>query len=164
LSAVLFAPGIVGVFVRSPEVIAEGSRFLRISGWGFGLGGALMVIQGAFQGAGRTEYSMILSVLNRWLLRLPVAALLAWGLNLGIHGIWWSFLLSDIAGFLIGVAWLRWGAWQQRLVEKAGSSSKRPPQPERAMIYPDAGRQQPFLKKALPPKISIRQTRIDSEE
>ncbi len=128
ISAVLFAPGIVGVFVRSPDVIAEGSRFLRISGWGFGLGGALMVIQGAFQGAGRTEYSMILSVFNRWLLRLPVAALLAWGLNLGIHGIWWSFLFSDTTGFLIGAIWLQRGQWQQSLVKSEKSISKPPPE------------------------------------
>ena len=117
ISAVLFAPGIVAIFVSDPETIAEGARFLRISGWGFGLAGALMVIQGAFHGAGRTGYSMTLSFLNRWLLRLPLAALLAWVFSLGARGLWWSFLISDASGFLIGAVWLYRGQWQQSLVE-----------------------------------------------
>ncbi len=114
--AVIFAPAIIGVFVQDPDVITEGTRFLRISGWGFGFSGALMVIQGAFQGAGRTTYSMALSILNRWLLRLPLAALLGWTFGLGPAGMWWAFLISDMLGFGVGAAWLQWGRWQKRLV------------------------------------------------
>jgi putative MATE family efflux protein len=119
VGAALFAPSIMAVFVDDPDVIAEGVRFLRISGWGFGFGGATMAIQGAFQGAGRTNYSMVLSILNRWLLRLPVAMLLAWSLRWGSMGIWWSFLISDVMGFLVGFAWLQRGQWQQQLTQEA---------------------------------------------
>ena len=114
--AVIFAPAIIGVFVQDEQVIAEGTRFLRISGWGFGFSGALIVIQGAFQGAGRTSYSMALSLLNRWILRLPLAALLGWTFGLGPAGMWWAFLVSDTLGFAAGAAWLQWGRWQKRLI------------------------------------------------
>ena len=40
LIAILFAPDIVGIFVYDEEVIAVGTQFLRISGWGFGCAGA----------------------------------------------------------------------------------------------------------------------------
>jgi putative MATE family efflux protein len=122
VSAALLAPVIVGVFVSNPEAIAEGTRFLRISGWGFGFGGALMVIQGAFHGAGRTGYSMTLSVLNRWLLRMPIAILLAWSLNLGARGLWWSFLISDVTAFLIGTVWLQRGLGQSGCNVDGGNS------------------------------------------
>ena len=162
LSAALFAPSIVSVFVSSPDAIAEGTRFLRISGWGFGLGGALMVIQGAFHGAGRTGYSMTLSVLNRWVLRLPVAAFLAWGLSLGIRGVWWAYLLSDAAGFLIGAAWLQWGQWQQSLI--AGEKGLKTPRLEgakRAIRGTELSEQQPTPEnQTLPPQeIPVRQNR-----
>jgi putative MATE family efflux protein len=116
LIAILFAPGIVGIFVDNEEVITEGTLFLRISGWGFGFAGALMVIQGAFQGAGSTGYAMILSIINRWALRFPLALGLGYVAGMGATGIWWAFLISDTLGFVIGATWMQWGPWQKRLV------------------------------------------------
>ena len=75
-----------------------------------------MVIQGAFQGAGRTGYAMILSILNRWTLRFPLAIGLGVFMGMGAVGIWWAFLVSDVIGFVVGAAWMQWGNWQQRLV------------------------------------------------
>lgn len=126
LIAVIFAPAIVAIFVNTEDVIGEGTSFLRISGWGFGLAGALMVIQGAFQGAGRTGYAMILSLLNRWIFRIPVAMLLAWTLGYGATGLWWAFLLADIVGFALGASWLKWRPWQQRLIGKEGEPQGQP--------------------------------------
>jgi Na+-driven multidrug efflux pump len=160
VSAALLAPVIVGVFVSNPEAIAEGTRFLRISGWGFGFGGALMVIQGAFHGAGRTGYSMTLSVLNRWLLRMPIAILLAWSLNLGARGLWWSFLISDVTAFLIGTVWLQRGRWQQRLVKS--KDRKRTAHP---VVAPKTGQmagsqRRPENGEPLPPEITMKQNRV----
>ena len=118
LLAIVFAPFIIGIFVDEPDVIALGAQFLHISGWGFGFAGALMVIQGAFQGAGRTGYSMILSIINRWLLRFPLAIVLAFFAGMGATGIWWAFLISDIGGFTVGAVWMRWGNWQQRIINE----------------------------------------------
>ena len=116
LLTVVFAPYLVRIFVNDEQVIAEGTRFLHISGFGFGCAGALMVIQGAFQGAGRTGYAMILSILNRWLLRFPLALGLGFLAGMGAAGMWWAFLISDVTGFAVGAAWFQWGRWQQRLV------------------------------------------------
>lgn len=59
---------------------------------------------------------MVLSILNRWVFRLPLAALLGWTLGLGTAGMWWAFLISDTLGFAVGAAWLQLGRWQKRLV------------------------------------------------
>jgi putative MATE family efflux protein len=116
LVAMLFAPAIVGIFVSDPDVIAMGAQFLRISGWGFGCAGALMVIQGAFQGAGRTGYAMILSILNRWLIRFAIAVVAGLVMGMGPVAIWWAFLISDVTAFVVGALWMQFGNWQQRLV------------------------------------------------
>ena len=116
LVAMLFAPAIVGIFVSDPDVIAMGAQFLRISGWGFGCAGALMVIQGAFQGAGRTGYAMILSILNRWLIRFAIAVVAGLVMGMGPVAIWWAFLISDVTAFVVGALWMQFGHWQQRLV------------------------------------------------
>ena len=77
-----------------------------------------MVIQGAFQGAGRTGYAMILSILNRWVLRFPLALGLGVVMGMGAAGMWWAFLISDVVGFAVGAVWMQWGHWQQRLVSR----------------------------------------------
>jgi len=117
LLGVLLAPWIVGLFVKDPTVIRLGTDFLRVSGWAFGLAGGVMVVQGAFQGAGRTGHSMILSILNRWVFRMPVAILLAWGLGWGPDGLWWSFFISDAAVFAIAALWLWRGRWARAVIQ-----------------------------------------------
>jgi Na+-driven multidrug efflux pump len=72
---------------------------------------------------------MVLSLLNRWLLRIPMAIFLSWTLGWGAVGIWWSFLFADVTGFAIGAAWLKWGHWQQSLVGQ-GAAEHFPPQTE----------------------------------
>ncbi|MBO8142203.1 MAG: MATE family efflux transporter [Firmicutes bacterium] len=114
--AAVLAPVIMRLFVADDSVIALGTDFLRVSGWAFGFSGGIMVVQGAFQGAGRTGVSMALSILNRWLLRMPLAAALIWGLQWGPAGLWWSFFLSDVLGFAIAGAWLWRSSWQQAVI------------------------------------------------
>ncbi|MFS8542595.1 MAG: MATE family efflux transporter [Limnochordales bacterium] len=54
LASVALAPVIMQVFVNDADVVAQGTAFLRVVGWSFGFAGGVQVVQGAFQGAGRT--------------------------------------------------------------------------------------------------------------
>ncbi len=113
--AVICAAPIMRVFVQDAQVIAEGTAFLRISGWGFGFSGALMVIQGAFHGAGRTSYSMVLSVLNRWILRLARRIV---GVDLR-HGACRHVVVLPRVGRAFGFSPAQHGCrgrWQKRLI------------------------------------------------
>jgi putative MATE family efflux protein len=135
--ALLFAfPGeAMRVFIADPAVIAEGVVFLRIIAFSLAFFGGLMVIQGAFRGAGDTKKAMALSLLSRWVFRLPVMWLLAFPLGLGAAGLWWGYLGTTLLAFAVGVVWFRAGTWREGIVDD--EPSERPPPPEEGPPHGD---------------------------
>ena len=121
----------MAVFIDDPEVIAEGVVFLRINAPFWALFAGVMVIQGAFRGAGNTREAMVLSMLSRWVLRIPVALVLAfaWVLTIpglgitvaafgwGAEGIWWAFSFGMGGTFVIAVLWFRLGTWKEAVID-----------------------------------------------
>jgi putative MATE family efflux protein len=128
--ALLFAfPGeAMRVFIADPAVIAEGVVFLRIIAFSLAFFGGLMVIQGAFRGAGDTKKAMALSLLSRWILRLPVMWLLAFPLGWGAVGLWWGFLGMNVVAFVAGALWFRAGTWKEGIIDD--DPSEKPPPAE----------------------------------
>ena len=121
----------MGIFVDDPDVIAEGVVFIRINAPFWALFAGVMVIQGAFRGAGNTREAMVLSLLSRWVLRIPVALVLAFAwvvtipgvgitvaaLDWGVEGIWWAFSFGMGGSFVIAVIWFRLGTWREAVIE-----------------------------------------------
>ncbi|WP_115862446.1 MATE family efflux transporter [Halorussus litoreus] len=130
--ALLFAfPAVaIRVFIPDPAVVAEGVTFLRIIGPFLAFFGGLMVIQGGFRGAGDTRVAMVLSILSRWLLRIPLALLLAFqgtvtlagvsitGYAWGVEGLWWAWSAAALGSFVLGVLWFNLGTWCEGVVEE----------------------------------------------
>jgi Na+-driven multidrug efflux pump len=88
-----------------------------------------MVVQGGFRGAGQTRVAFLLSLLSRWVFRIPVALLLAYDLALNpvsVTGLWWSLPVSSVVAFVVGVAWFRRGGWQEAIVEDATDGASPP--------------------------------------
>jgi putative MATE family efflux protein len=123
------------VFIDDPAVVAEGVSFLRIIAPFLAFFGGLMVVQGGFRGAGDTRTAMILSFLSRWVLRIPLALLLAYqwtvsvgtislaGFAWGVDGLWWAWSASAIGSFVLGVIWFSLGNWREGVVEKEGTAT-----------------------------------------
>jgi putative MATE family efflux protein len=135
---VAFPAAAIRVFVADPEVVAEGVVFLRIVAPSWAFFGGVMTIQGAFRGAGHTKVAMALSFLSRWILRVPVALVLAFawtltlpggvvltGLGMGASGIWWAYATAAFGSFLLAVAWFRRGTWREGVVE-SGAPARGP--------------------------------------
>nr|WP_303647119.1 MATE family efflux transporter [Halobaculum salinum] len=127
----LFPAAAIRVFVGDPAVVAEGVTFLRVVALSWGFFGGLMVVQGAFRGAGDTRVAMALSLCSRWLFRIPVALVLAFawtvsvpgigvvsGMDVGVVGLWWAYALSAVASFVVGVAWFLRGTWKEGIIER----------------------------------------------
>ena len=131
------------IFVDDPAVIDEGVLFLRVVALSWGFFGGLMVIQGAFRGAGNTRIAMVLSLLSRWILRVPAAIVLAFGtvavavggwqvagvqfptlefaftgLDWGVVGLWWAYAGAAVGSFFLGVVWFLRGTWTEGIVEE----------------------------------------------
>lgn len=115
----LTSASIIKIFVPdSPDVISEGSEFVRIIALTFGFIGIQQVISGALRGGGNTTLAMLLAVVSVWVFRFPIAYFLAYHTRLGIDGVWWAFTSSNIiAGALSLIVFSR-DSWIKNLVDE----------------------------------------------
>lgn len=113
---VLARPVVAAFVPGEPEVIGLGAHFMRIMAPTFGLFGVQMVMGGALAGAGNTMASMMLSLIAFWVLRFPVAWVLAIPGGLGPDGVFWSFPVSNVLAGTIAVGWFLRGSWIRRVV------------------------------------------------
>ena len=118
--AFAFPANLMRVFIADADVIAEGVAFIRITAVSWGFFGGLMVIQGAFRGAGFTKHAMALSLLSRWVFRIPVMWLLAYPLGWNQGGLWWGYAVTTVAAFVVGVLWFKRGTWKEGVIEGDG--------------------------------------------
>ena len=112
-------------------MIAEGVVFLRITSPFWAFFGGTMVIQGAFRGAGQTKVAMALSFLSRWVFRVPIAIVLAFGAvtvpgtaivldvgpSIGVAGVWIAYASGAFASFVVAVFWFRLDRWTEGIVD-----------------------------------------------
>ena len=115
--AFAFPTGLMRIFIADVSVIVEGIKFLRIVAFSWAFFGGLMVIQGAFRGAGFTKHAMALSFLSRWFFRIPVMWLLAYALGWGAIGLWWGYTITNVVAFGIGAIWFAKGTWKSGILQ-----------------------------------------------
>ncbi len=113
----LFPGPLVAIFNDHPDVLAGGSSYLAIISLSFPFFAARFILNGAARGAGRTLPAMLNSLLSLWLLRVPLANLLAHGAGLGTDGIWLGMSLANVGGALAAAAYLIWGNWRTSVIE-----------------------------------------------
>jgi putative MATE family efflux protein len=113
----LFPEAAMGVFIDDPAVIAEGTTMFTIVAPFWAFFGGLMVIQGSFRGAGRTRVAFLLSMLSRWVVRIPLAVALAFFVGWGSAGLYWGMAASAFTSFLVGAAWFMAGGWSEAVIE-----------------------------------------------
>src|SRR5690606_38503526 len=111
----LFAHQILAFFVpNDPDVIRDGAKFIRIMAPSFGLMGVKQSMTGVFNGAGFTLASMLISILNLWILRFPLAYILSNNTSLGFEGIYWAFPISNLLAAASAYIYYRSGQWKEK--------------------------------------------------
>ncbi|MAS36635.1 MAG: MATE family efflux transporter [Anaerolineaceae bacterium] len=126
-----FAEPITRAFIPDdPAVIMEGTNFIRIFALTFGFIGMQLVLNGAFRGAGNTLAAMIMAIVALWVLRFPVAWVLANPLGMNEQGIWWSFPISNIVAGVLAVAWFSYGRWMRNITSEATVPTQSEAQPQ----------------------------------
>jgi len=109
---VLFPAQIVGFFTNDPEVIALGTMPLRMVGLIQPLLAATMIFAGSLRGAGDTRWPMLATGGSIWLVRLPLAYLLALVLDWGLVGAWSALILDLCLRGLLNYLRFRSGRWK----------------------------------------------------
>lgn len=106
----LLAPQMMAILTPDPEIIALGTRVLRIEAFAEPMYGASIVAGGVFQGTGSTLVPTLFNLGTMWGIRIPLARLAAprWGLP----GVWTAMCLElCVRGILylirlVGKRWL----------------------------------------------------------
>jgi len=123
----IFAPELIAIFNDDPELLAIAVPAMRIFLSTLVIVGPLILFITAFQGLSKGKEALILSLVRQFIFFVLLLFLLPriWG----IIGVWLSWPISDILGFLISGLWLfreyklqqRTGVWSDIPVPKADS-------------------------------------------
>lgn len=100
----IFPIQLISAFAPSKEMFSLGVTALRILGLSFVFGGISVMTSYALQGFSRGISSLVISALRQVIILLPLATIL--GEKVGINGIWWSFLISEIITAIIAIIYL----------------------------------------------------------
>ncbi|WP_101298119.1 MATE family efflux transporter [Halegenticoccus soli] len=97
--------------------------YLQILAYGYWAIGATYLFLAGFNGASRTKTSMAVSLVQYWVVRLPIAAVGAYALELGVVAVFWAVTLSNVAAALGAGAYYYYttrDGMLERAAERAG--------------------------------------------
>ncbi|QPV64711.1 MATE family efflux transporter [Halosimplex litoreum] len=90
---------IAHVFVPdlSGQALSYTVLYLQILAYGYWALGVVYTVEAGFNGAGNTDVSMYSTLAQYWAVRLPVALVGAYVLDLGVAAVFWGVTLSNVA-------------------------------------------------------------------
>lgn len=112
----VFAPAVIAVFSRDPEVLRVGTGYLRtlapmlvtvalVTGWG-----------SAQRGAGATGMPMVAALIANWGVKIPLALVLSRLAGMGLIGVWLGIGFSIVVeALLLSIGYFR-GGWLKKEV------------------------------------------------
>lgn len=103
------APWMMELMSPVPEIIAEGTKVLRIEAFAEPMYAASIVAYGAFVGAGDTLIPAVMNFGSIWLVRITLAALLA--PLFGLAGVWIAMAIELTFRGIIFLCRMKWGNW-----------------------------------------------------
>jgi putative MATE family efflux protein len=111
-AAFVVVPGfLLGLFTNSPAVQMAGIGALAVVGLGQPAQAAIFALGGALRGAGDTRFPLIASLVNWFLVRLPLAYVLAFPLGMGLTGMWLAVTVDYFVRAVLLAVRFRSGAW-----------------------------------------------------
>ena len=98
-----FREQLAGIFIDDdPKAIESCVSYLYFLLIGLPLMGTFQIFIGAFQGAGRTDFSLFLSSIRLWVLRIPVIMLYLYVFDIKEASIWYAMVISNFGATVIG--------------------------------------------------------------
>ncbi|MCD2203227.1 MATE family efflux transporter [Halobacterium sp. KA-6] len=117
LLADVFAPSLDG------DALTYTVAYLQILAVGYWTFGVIYPVQGGFNGAGKTQVSMVATMLQYWVVRLPIAVVGAYVvvLSVPVYAAFWAITLSNVAA-AVGVTAYFYYSTDRGLLERVASS------------------------------------------
>jgi putative MATE family efflux protein len=102
---------LLGLFTNADAVVVAGAGALAVVGLGQPAQAAIFALGGSLRGAGDTRYPLIVSLVNWFVVRLPLSYVLAFPLGLGLTGIWAGVAADYFVRAVLLAVRFRSGAW-----------------------------------------------------
>ena len=120
----VFAPAVMELFSPVEEICRLGSEALRIEAWAEPMFAASIVAYGVMVGVGDTVVPAVMNFSSIWLVRLPIAALLA--PTMGLAGVWTAMCIELCFRGAIFLWRLLSGAWLRHGLDTSGEPGPGP--------------------------------------
>jgi putative MATE family efflux protein len=112
----IWAENVVGLFTQDPDLILQGSVFLRIAVAGYFGGSIVNLMQNCITGAGDTLPPMIITTAMLWIVQLPLAFVLSRYTDMGVFGVRWAIVISFVLGAIVYLVYFWGGRWKHKKV------------------------------------------------
>lgn len=110
-----FSKPLIKLFTSNQDVINIGTTFLNIVPLELIFIPTGMIIGATFQGVGKGTPQLTLTIIRLFIISIPLAYYLAFIQNMGLTGIWWSFVIAAALSSLIAFVWFRTGIWKREI-------------------------------------------------
>lgn len=108
------APWLIAFFIPGdPQVIDEGTRFIRTMCLAWGGIGVQLCIVSAFRASGNMLMAMVIAMVSQWMVQFPLAYVLGKHTTLGAEGLWWSFPITNAIVAVVSICWFARGSWKK---------------------------------------------------
>ncbi len=111
-----WAPHCIRLFNGEPEVVAAGTRYLRIVAPSFVFAALAIVLGRGLAGAGDTLWPMFITILSLWGLQVPLAWWWSRPPGGSLDGIWRAMAIAMSVHGLLVTAWFETGRWKRHTV------------------------------------------------
>jgi MATE family multidrug resistance protein len=114
----IWAEDFASIVAGNPSVLKETARYLRFNMISEPFMALSSILGGGLQGAGDTRGTMRIIVIAMWVIRLPLAYLLAVGLGYGAGGVWTAMVTSMIIQGILMAYRFHHGSWKEITLEQ----------------------------------------------
>jgi len=108
----VFATPLTKVFNADADVVAEGTKFLEISAFGYVFAGASIVLSRAISGSGDTVPPMLFALFTLWGMQVPLAYWLS-QTKLQVTGVWWAGVAASVVLATLSGTYFSSGRWKR---------------------------------------------------
>lgn len=106
------APSLIGFFTKDAEVISMGAAALRIQAFAEPLFALSTVCGGVLKGSGDARYSVVVSIIGMWCVRILLATILIKQFNFNLTGVWIAMAMDWLARAIVIGNRVKSGKWQ----------------------------------------------------
>lgn len=111
----IFAPELMGLFIRDAGVIAAGAQVLRIQALAEPAVGITNVVSGILRGGGDTVGPFVIGVAGMWVVRITLAVIMIHMFQAGLVGIWIPMAADWVVRACCCLLRMRSGKWMHKL-------------------------------------------------